>query len=89
MAALSSDGQRLTISVVNPSESPQQLQLDVDGATLPDRGRAWTVSGADVQARNRAGEPPQIELTEWTLSNATRPITVAPFSINLYEFTIR
>jgi alpha-N-arabinofuranosidase len=89
MAALSNDRQRLTISVVNPSASAQQLQLEVSGATLPNVGRTWTVSGPSIQARNLAGKPPEVTLTELTLSNANRPITVAPFSINLYDFQLR
>ena len=89
MAALSSDRQQLTITVVNPSERPQLLQLEVSGTTLPRNARAWTVSGPDIQARNVAGQPPQTRLVESTLSNATASITVAPFSINLYQFQIR
>jgi len=89
MAALSSDRQQLTITVVNPSESPQQLQLEVTGTTLPGNARKWTVSGPNIQARNVAGQPPQTTLVESTLSNATSPITVAPFSINLYTFQLR
>ena len=89
MAALSGDRQQLTITVVNPSATPQQLQLQVVGATLPRNARAWTVSGPDIQARNLAGETPQVRLTESTLSNASAPITVAPFSINLYQLQVR
>jgi len=89
MAALSEDGERLTITVVNPSESSQQLQLQLSGTTLPSSGRKWTVSGSSIQARNVAGQPPEIELTESTLSNTTAPITVVPLSINLYEFEIQ
>lgn len=89
MAALSQDRQRLTISVVNPSESAHQLQLDVSGTTLPNSGQVWTVSGSSIRAGNVGGRPPEVTLTQSTLSNANRPITVAPFSINLYEFQIQ
>jgi hypothetical protein len=49
----------------------------------------WTVSGPSIRAGNLAGKPPEVTLTESTLLNAKRPITVAPFSINLYDFQLR
>jgi alpha-L-arabinofuranosidase len=51
-AALSEDGKTLTIGVVNPSNSPTKLTLDVKGIEPGTKGTQWVVAGKDPRATN-------------------------------------
>lgn len=88
MATLSQDRKTLTMSVVNPSETSRQLELQVDGAALPTRARKWTITGPGIKAQNVAGEKAMIELIESSVSDATHALAVPPTSITLYEFQL-
>ena len=93
MAAISPDGRRLTVSVVNPSESAQQLVMQVlkggAAAGFARNGRKWTIAAADANSRNLPGQEQQISLTESPVDDLTVSQTVPPVSISLYEFVIR
>src|SRR3990172_3328144 len=89
MAAISPDGRRLTVSVVNPSESAQQLVMQVlkggAAAGFARNGRKWTIAAADANSRNLPGQEQQISLTESPVDDLTVSQTVPPVSISLYE----
>jgi alpha-N-arabinofuranosidase len=51
-AALSEDGKRLTIGVVNPSSEPAKLDFKVDGVDLGKAATQWIVAGTDPRATN-------------------------------------
>lgn len=53
-----------SVAVVNQSDTERYLTLDVSNATLPDRGRQWTITGPEIDALNAAGEPQVIHTTE-------------------------
>jgi alpha-N-arabinofuranosidase len=93
MAAVSQDGRRLTVTVVNPSESAQQLTLQLlnrgAAAAFPNAGRKWTIAGADINARNVPGQEQQIKLVESQVADLTAAHAVPPVSISLYEFVVR
>jgi len=92
MAAVSQDGKRLTVTVVNPSEAGQQLVLEVlrggAAAGVVRNGRKWTISAPNIDARNIAGQPPAITLVESPVPDVSGQLTVAPLSISLYEFQL-
>jgi alpha-N-arabinofuranosidase len=89
MSALSEDRKTLTVSVVNPSEISKQLVLDLQGAAAANTGKKWTVSGPNLQARNLPSGEQMIRLTESDAAAPSTPDTVAPLSINLYEWKLR
>ena len=88
-AALSPDRKTLTVSVVNPSERSKQLVLDVQGASAAPTGKKWAVSGPNLDARNVAGKEQPIQLVESDVTAPSAPTTVAPLSINLYEWQLQ
>ncbi len=88
-AALSSDRKLLTVAVVNPTESGQQLNLSINGVTLPGAGRVWFMAPSSVNATNVIGQPPQVEVQEREVNLTTNALAIAPISVNIYEFPVK
>jgi len=54
-AALSADRKRLTVAVLNPTESAQQVSLSFNGVNLAGKGRVWRMEGP-ANAVNQLGQ---------------------------------
>jgi len=89
MAALSADRSRLTIAVVNQTEEPQQLQLEVQGTRLPRTGRSWTVAAPGLSAANVAGRETMIRTVAGQVQNSAGAQAIAPLSVSIYEFQLQ
>jgi alpha-N-arabinofuranosidase len=63
-AAVSEDGKRLTIGVVNPSPEARSLSLSVEGGRVSARGRAFVVTGPDEVSFNDPGRPRRVDVSE-------------------------
>ena len=94
-AALGADGKKLAISVVNPTETPQDCDLNLAGvqASGPARVSQLTAPAGAAPApaapgMGRFGGPPAT-VAQSTLPQAPRRITVPPASITVYEFEVR
>ena len=87
-AALSSDGKSLTIAVVNPTESAQQVDLAVKSADLRGRGLVWHLAGPNLDAVTGLSRH-EVQVAEAQVSEVPKTIKIAPLSIDLYEFERR
>ncbi len=88
VAALTEDRRTFTLAVLNPTESAQQLALDVRGVVLRGSGKAWQMTGPHAEAANVLGQEPQVSITERSLDEVPKTLTVAPISINLFAWDI-
>jgi len=88
VAALTPDRKYLTLAVVNATESVQPLDLNVIGVKLGEKPTLWQMTGKDLDATNRAGQQPQVEVKAIPLPNATKTLQVAPISINIFRIPI-
>ena len=70
-AALTADRKSLTLAIVNPSESAQQIDVALKGVAVQDQGRLWRVAAADLTAANEPGKPRVVDIVE-------SPVTQAP-----------
>jgi alpha-N-arabinofuranosidase len=86
-AALSADGATLTVSVVNPSDRPQTLRLDVRGGTAAGGGTVWRMAPGSVTAANLVGREPQVRV-ERTAASALEPLVIPAISVGVYAFPI-
>ncbi len=86
-AALSADGKSLTIAVINPTESAQELALDLKGVTVRQSGRAWRLAGPNLEAMTGLNRK-DVEIVEAPV-NDSAVLSVAPISIAIYEFEKR
>jgi alpha-N-arabinofuranosidase len=83
-AALAADGKLLTVAVVNATESAQTLELNVRGMALRGRGRAWRMTGANLNATTGLNRQ-EVQITELPVDAPNR-LAIAPISVQIYEF---
>ena len=84
-AALTSDGKFLTLAVINPNESAQELDLSFKGITLLGKGRMWRMTGPNLTAATGLNRQ-EIQITESPVAGEPNRLAIAPISINIYEF---
>ena len=84
-AALTSDGKFLTVAVINPNESAHTLDLRFRGITLSGKGRMWRMTGDNLNAATGLGRN-EVRLVESPLTETPKALTIAPISIDIYEF---
>ena len=84
-AALSADGRRLTVAVVNANESAQDLGITIQGAQLSGKGRMWRLTGPNLDAATNLTRK-EIQVTEAPVNEVPKTLRVAPISIEMYEF---
>jgi alpha-N-arabinofuranosidase len=85
-AAVSEDGRRLTVGVVNPAREARLLRLAVEGGHVGAGGRAWVVTGPDEGAFNDPGRPRRVDLTERPVE-ATR-LDVPALAVVVFELPL-
>jgi alpha-L-arabinofuranosidase len=83
-AALTSDGKFLTVAVVYPNESAEELNLSFKGIT-PGKGRMWRMTGDSLNAATGPGRN-EVRIVERLLAETPKALTIAPISIDIYEF---
>jgi len=89
LAALSADRKKLTVSVVNPTESAQEFAIDVTGVQLDGTGKLWQIAAPSISTVNVAGQKPAIAIVELPVAEAPNKLTVPPISVDVYEFGVR
>ena len=87
-AALSADRKFLIVSVVNATDSAQNLGLNVSGIRLAGPSTLWQLTGSTLDATDRVGQPPQVEIKETSIGSTPGTISVAPISVNIYRFPV-
>ena len=85
-AALTSDRSALIVAVVNATEQPQTLQLGLQGFTAGSAGRSWRLDSPGLDAQNRVGAAPQVTIQERRFNPRAPSLSLAPISIELFEF---
>lgn len=86
VAALSSDRQTLTVAVVNPTESPQNIALTINGMSLKDDVQKWEIAADNLQAENVPDQDPQVKIVESSLEAVPSQLDLAPLSVTLFRF---
>ncbi len=87
-AALSADRQTLTVAVVNPTESNQTLNLEFKGVSLSGKGRLWRMAPESLDATIVVGQKPGVEVERLEIESIQPSLTIAPISVNIYEFAL-
>ncbi len=92
-AALSADRKKLSISIVNPTETEQNCDLNLAGAQPNGAVKVsllTTPAGAPpvAQARGMFGGP-KAEMAESSLPQMPKTITLPPTSISVYEVEVK
>jgi alpha-N-arabinofuranosidase len=88
-AAWTSDHKTLTIGVINPTDSPQALSLEIRGAKLSGKGTLRRMAPQSLAATVVVGQEPGVRIEEQSLGALPKNPTFAPFSVSIYEFPAR
>ncbi len=88
VAAISADHKFLTLAVVNATDSEQKFDLTVDGAHLRGSATLWRMTGNNLEAANKVGQMPQVEVKESKIAEAPTILSVAPISVEIYRFPV-
>ncbi len=94
-AAISADGTRIAISVVNPTEAAQDCDLSVHGAQGKGPTRVYRLTAPAGQTPAPAGPAgagrffgPPVTVAESTLPEVPAKVSVPPASLTVYEFDV-
>jgi alpha-N-arabinofuranosidase len=87
-AALRPDRKFLDVAVVNATQSEQTLVMNVTGLPSAGPSTQWQITGKSLDAANRAGQPPQVEMKEIPTGGGPHSLTIAPISVNIYRFPL-
>ena len=88
IAALTPDHKYLTVAVVNATGAEQKLDLNVTGVRVAGPSKLWQMTGKSLDAVDRVGQAPEVEVKEIAIGDAPKSVTVAPISINIYRFPV-
>jgi len=73
---------------VSATESEQKFEPNVSGTRIAGPSTLWQLTGSTLDATDRVGQPPQVEIREISIANAPETISVAPISVNIYRFPV-
>jgi alpha-N-arabinofuranosidase len=89
VAAWSADRKSLTVAVINPTISEQQLELSIDGTVLMGSGRLWRMAPPDIKATITIGQKPGVVVEEQRLDAVPKTSAIAAWSVSIYEFPVK
>jgi alpha-N-arabinofuranosidase len=88
-AALTEDGNALTVGVVNPKQDGDRLLLDISPAVPAGNGTMWILTGLDPMSANVPGKPSNVTVTESFFSMDAAGLPVPPYSVAIFRFELR
>ncbi len=88
-AALTADHRKLTVAVVNPTETAHEMEFAVVGVQLKGSGTLHRIAAPNLDADNEPGKKPAVEIVGTRLSERPTTLTVPPLSISLFELDVQ
>lgn len=89
MAALTNDGKKITIAVVNPTRQTQTLHIQYKNMSIAADGQKWAIVGTDLKAINIPGTKPAVSIVSSAIKNAGQSLSTEPLSVTLFELKIK
>jgi alpha-N-arabinofuranosidase len=86
MAALSQDKNKLTLSIVNPTFSEQEIDISFAGISLKQGGNVYVIKAPGLRSVNRPEKDPVVTVAESKLDAIPVTYKIPPLSISLYVF---
>jgi len=87
--ALTKDKKAITIGVVNPTDDPYDLTLDLTAVTPRDDAECWVITGDDPMAYNDPGQPRRVDIEQGDATDLTGTVSVKPLSITLFKAPVK
>ena len=87
-AAFSEDRKTLTIAVLNPSDAEQSIGIAINGAKLGSSGHLYRMAPDSIDAKVEVDKKPEVQVDEQELGAWPNTVTVRPFSVNIYSYSV-
>lgn len=87
-AALTKDGTRLTLAIVNPTAAEVSLNVSLADRALSGSGKRWHIGGANEFVHNTPGQPRVVSIEATDLPPGT-PLVAPPLSCALFELPLK
>lgn len=88
-ATLNKTKDKLSISVINPTDSEIKLPVELLNGKQFGQGELWQVTAPDDMAYNEPGQPEKVKIEGPVTVSAGSPLIVKPGSINIFVFSIK
>ncbi len=88
-AALTEDGSRLTIGVVNPGGQPVDLRIDLAGIEAAGPATRFHITGKDRHAHNTPGQPRAVDITRTDDVPSSAALPIPALSSTLFVIPIQ
>jgi alpha-N-arabinofuranosidase len=88
-AAWTTDKKAITIAVVNPRTTPDELDVNLGATAVKDQAIQWLITGTDPDAYNIPGEPPKLTIQQNDVNVAGGKLSVPPLSVVMYRLDLR
>jgi alpha-N-arabinofuranosidase len=86
-AALTKDGRKLTLSVVNPTAEEVSVNLTAAGLALAGPAVRWSIAGPNAEAHNTPGKPRVVDIVRSDASATA--LKVPALSATLFELPLK
>ncbi len=87
-ATLTSGGDTLTISVINPTWEQVDFPLAITGSNATSGAEIWRVTAPDDMATNEPGQEPVVKITGPVAFDFNNKIEVGPASITIFRIAL-
>ena len=90
-AALTEEGNFLTVAMISPFAEPKEVLLDLGETRIYEKVRVWRITDRenDPQAYNDPESDQRIAVAEEQVSLGKRTVTLPPYSVNIFQIKIR
>lgn len=88
-ATLNKTKDKLTISVINPTENEVRLPVELLNGKISGEGELWQVTAPDDMAYNEPGQPEKVKIEGPVSVSSSQALTINPASINIFVFTVK
>ncbi len=85
-AALTKDGDTLTVAVANPTESEQSIDLFFEGFEASRKGKVWSLIGKNADATNEVGKKPDVVIQESGFDARATRFKIPAYSVKIFHF---
>jgi alpha-L-arabinofuranosidase len=88
-AAWADDKKAITLAVVNPDSSDEQMTADFGQTSFNPEATRWIISNPDPESYNTPGQPPNVTIKENKVKIENSTFELPPYSVNLYRLEVR
>jgi alpha-N-arabinofuranosidase len=88
-ATLTTGGDTLTVSVVNPTWEDVEFPLSVSGVNVSAEVEAWNVTAPDDMSTNEPGREPSVKIAGPQIQKFSKKLKVGPASITIFRIPLK